>query len=57
MGPIAGLAAGLGIAALLSHFGMGAGLAKEVIKAGRKKATTSGGSARKSTRKPAGSGR
>ena len=27
MGPIAGLAAGLGIAALLSHFGMGAGLA------------------------------
>lgn len=25
MGPIAGLAAGLGIAALLSHFGMGAG--------------------------------
>jgi len=27
MGPIAGLAAGLGIAALLSHFGMGAGVA------------------------------
>lgn len=27
MGPIAGLAAGLGIAALLSHFGMGAGMA------------------------------
>ena len=27
MGPIAGLAAGLGIAALLSHFGMGEGLA------------------------------
>jgi len=27
MGPIAGLAAGLGIAALFSHFGMGAGLA------------------------------
>ena len=27
MGPIAGLAAGLGIAALLSHFGMGEGMA------------------------------
>lgn len=27
MGPIAGLAAGLGIAALLSHFGLGAGMA------------------------------
>ena len=27
LGPIAGLAAGLGIAALLSHFGMGAGMA------------------------------
>lgn len=27
MGPLAGLAAGLGIAALLSHFGMGAGVA------------------------------
>ncbi len=27
MGPLAGLAAGLGIAALLSHFGMGAGMA------------------------------
>ena len=30
MGPIAGLAAGLGIAALFSHFGMGAGLANFV---------------------------
>jgi predicted lipid-binding transport protein (Tim44 family) len=28
MGPLAGLAAGLGIAALLSHFGLGAGLAQ-----------------------------
>ena len=27
MGPLAGLAAGLGIAALLSHFGMGEGMA------------------------------
>lgn len=31
MGPLAGLAAGLGIAALLSHFGMGAGLANFVM--------------------------
>ncbi len=31
MGPIAGLAAGLGIAALLSHFGMGEGLANFVM--------------------------
>lgn len=30
LGPIAGLAAGLGIAALLSHFGMGEGLASAV---------------------------
>ncbi|MBL0728858.1 Tim44 domain-containing protein [Piscinibacter sp. HJYY11] len=30
MGPVAGLAAGLGIAALLSHFGLGAGLANFV---------------------------
>jgi predicted lipid-binding transport protein (Tim44 family) len=30
MGPIAGLAAGLGLAALFSHFGMGAGLANFV---------------------------
>ena len=31
MGPIAGLAAGLGIAALLSHFGMGEGMANIVM--------------------------
>lgn len=31
MGPLAGLAAGLGIAALLSHFGMGEGLANFVM--------------------------
>ena len=31
MGPIAGLAAGLGIAALLSHFGMGEGMANLVM--------------------------
>jgi predicted lipid-binding transport protein (Tim44 family) len=31
MGPLAGLAAGLGIAALLSHFGMGEGLADFVM--------------------------
>jgi predicted lipid-binding transport protein (Tim44 family) len=31
MGPIAGLAAGLGIAALLSHFGMGEGMANFVM--------------------------
>lgn len=31
MGPIAGLAAGLGLAALFSHFGMGAGLANFVM--------------------------
>lgn len=31
MGPIAGLAAGLGIAALLSHFGLGAGVANFVM--------------------------
>jgi predicted lipid-binding transport protein (Tim44 family) len=31
MGPIAGLAAGLGIAALLSHFGMGEGVANFVM--------------------------
>jgi predicted lipid-binding transport protein (Tim44 family) len=31
MGPIAGLAAGLGIAALLSHLGMGAGMANIVM--------------------------
>jgi len=33
MGPIAGLAAGLGIAALFSHFGMGAGLANFMMMA------------------------
>lgn len=33
MGPIAGLAAGLGIAALLSHFGMGAGMANILMMA------------------------
>lgn len=33
MGPLAGLAAGLGIAALFSHFGMGAGLANFVMMA------------------------
>ncbi len=33
MGPIAGLAAGLGIAALFSHFGMGEGLANFVMMA------------------------
>lgn len=31
LGPIAGLAAGLGIAALLSHFGMGAGMANVLM--------------------------
>jgi predicted lipid-binding transport protein (Tim44 family) len=31
MGPLAGLAAGLGIAALLSHFGMGEGLANMLL--------------------------
>ena len=31
MGPLAGLAAGLGLAALFSHFGMGAGLANFVM--------------------------
>ena len=31
MGPIAGLAAGLGMAALLSHFGMGEGMANIVM--------------------------
>ena len=31
LGPIAGLAAGLGIAALLSHFGMGAGMANMLM--------------------------
>lgn len=33
MGPIAGLAAGLGIAALLSHFGLGAGMANILMMA------------------------
>ncbi len=33
MGPIAGLAAGLGIAALFSHFGMGAGMANILMMA------------------------
>ena len=33
MGPLAGLAAGLGIAALFSHFGMGAGLANFMMMA------------------------
>jgi predicted lipid-binding transport protein (Tim44 family) len=33
MGPLAGLAAGLGLAALFSHFGMGAGLANFVMMA------------------------
>ena len=33
MGPLAGLAAGLGIAALLSHFGMGAGVANFLMMA------------------------
>ena len=33
MGPLAGLAAGLGIAALLSHFGMGAGIANALMMA------------------------